>query len=132
MLVFKGHILLGNEQFDAAAEAFKEAIEQADDTPAILLRIIVSLYDNQFVRASYEMFKKYFRFINGLGDAINDGYAYMALCCHDLGKKDEFLKYLKLACQKNVHEARIVLGFMFPEGMEVEDYYDYMCKRLEE
>ncbi len=132
MLIFKGHVLLGNEQIDEAAQAFKEAIELTDNTPATLLRIIVSLYDNRFVHSCYEMFKKYFCIIDGQGNTITDGYSYMALCCHDLGKKDEFLKYLRLATQKNANEARIVLGFMFPEGMKVEDYYHYMYKQLKD
>ena len=37
---------------------------------------------------------------------------------------------LKLACEKNPYEAQNTLAFLFPEGMEVRNYYAYMKERL--
>ena len=54
----------------------------------------------------------------------------MALCCRDLGKYEEFLKYLKKAAEKNPKEAKTVLGGMFPEGLEPGEYYSYMMKKI--
>jgi hypothetical protein len=50
----------------------------------------------------------------------------MALCCKDLKKDDEFMEYLKLACEKNPKEARRVLGSLFPKDIKSKDYYEYM------
>jgi hypothetical protein len=54
----------------------------------------------------------------------------MALCCNDLKKDDEFLYYLKKACECNPEEAKAVLGEFFPEDMAPKDYYDYALKHL--
>ena len=55
MLVVRGHILLENDQINKAEEAFKMAIMKSDNSPAIMLRIIVSLYDNRYTQACYQM-----------------------------------------------------------------------------
>ena len=104
-----------------------KTIMQAENNPSILLRIIVSLYDNKYVNATYTMFLKFFETV---GKDYNDGYSYMALCCWDLKRYDEFLKYLNEAVKRNPHEARIVLAGLFPEGMKPEEYYDYMNETL--
>ena len=127
MEVLRGHILLENGLIEEAEKAFKRAIMQAENNPSILLRIIVSLYDNKYVNATYTMFLKFFETV---GKDYNDGYSYMALCCWDLKRYDEFLKYLNEAVKRNPHEARIVLAGLFPEGMKPEEYYDYMNETL--
>ena len=130
LLVIRGHILLENGMTEQAEETFKEAIRQSDNSPSILLRIIVSLYDNRYVNSSYEMFKKFFSVVNELDPDFNRGHAYMALCCYDLGKNDEFLEYLQKSVEMNPHEAKLVLGFLFPQGMEPSEYAKYMETRI--
>ena len=130
LLVIRGHILLENGMIEQAEETFKEAIRQSDNSPSILLRIIVSLYDNRYVNSSYEMFKKFFSVVNELDPDFNRGHAYMALCCYDLGKNDEFLEYLQKSVEMNPHEAKLVLGFLFPQGMEPSEYAKYMETRI--
>ena len=53
MEVLRGHILLENMQIEEAGEAFNQALLMSDNAPNVLLRIIVSLYDNKFVSAAY-------------------------------------------------------------------------------
>ena len=127
MEVLRGHILLENDRFTEAEWVFRNAIIQSGSAPKILLRIIVSLYDNKFVEASYTMFKKYFEIV---GDDADEGYAYMALCCWELKKQQEFMHYLRLAVQHNPQEARMVLNSLFPESMEPTEYEDYMKEKL--
>lgn len=123
MLVIKGHVMLANDHLREAEQMFKDAIIQSGNAPKTLLRIIVSLYDNKYVRACYKMFKKYFKIV---GPDTNEGYSYLALCCWDLKRYDEFLDYLKTAVERNPHEARVVLGVLFPEGLKPDDYYAHM------
>ena len=40
------------------------------------------------------------------------------------------MHYLRQASEKNPQETRQVLAFLFPEGMEVKDYYQYMQEKL--
>ena len=128
MLVLKGHILLENEQNERAEQVFKNAIIRSNNDPNVILRIIVSLYDNKYVKAAYEMFQKFFSMV--VNDQFNQGYSYMALCCNDLGYKEEFLMYLRLAVERNPSEARMVLGHLFPEDMAAKEYYHYMYQKL--
>ena len=130
LMVIRGHILLENGMLEEAEETFKDAIRQSDNSPSVLLRIIVSLYDNRYVNSSYEMFKKFFEVVDTYAPDFNKGHAYMALCCHDLGKNDEFLEYLRKSVEINPREAHLVLGFLFPEGMEPNEYVTYMEQRL--
>lgn len=42
-----------------------------------------------------------------------------------MNKKEEYLKYLKLACERNPLEARKIFADDFPISMDPKDYYDY-------
>ena len=125
MEVIRGHIYLANDRVEEAEQAFKQTIKQSGNAPKTMLRIMVSLYDNRYVNASYRLFKKFFNYVD---DSWTDGYAYMALCCWDLRYYDEFLTYLKKAVEKNPKETKLVLGNLFPQGIDVKDYYDYFFK----
>lgn len=125
--VIKGHILLCNKRMKEAEETFKAALLKSGNAPKVMLRIIVSLYENGYVHASYNLLKNFFNYVD---EDWKDGYSYMALCCLDLKKNKEFLYYLKVACEKNPKEARTVLGGYFPKETEPEDYFEYMSNQL--
>ena len=126
MMVVRGHILLENDDIIGAEKAFKQAISDSDADPGVLLRIMVSLYDNRYLAACYRMFKIFFPMVYESNPDFHDGYSYMALCCYDMGKEKEFLKYLRLAVDNNPREARTILGFLFPDDMDTDQYYKYM------
>ena len=129
MLVIKGHILLNSGRLDEAEQAFHQAIVTSDDAQRTLLRIIVSLYDNRYLEAAYQLFHRFFNVVN---DDWKDGYAYMALCCRDMKKYDEFLVFLKKACTINPKEAKTVLSHLFPKEVEPKDYYIYIKNKLKQ
>ena len=125
--VIRGHVLLSNLRMEEAEKVFTKAIADSGNSPAVMLRIIVSLYDNRLLTAAYTLFRQFFS--NAASDWSN-GYAYMALCCWDMQKYDEFMVYLQEAVDKNPKEARLVLGHLFPEGMKPEEYADYIKPKL--
>ncbi len=127
MLVVKGHILLGNGKLQEAEEMFRQAVKLSENNLRTVLRIIVSLYDNHYVEAAYKMFKSFFKYIDS---DWNEGFGYMALCCYEMKRDQEFLDYLELCCKRNPDEAKLVLSHLFPEGMKPEDYHGYMVKEL--
>ena len=128
-LVVKGHIYLSAGMLKEAELQFREAVLNTTTPTKTLLRIIVSLYDNKYLEASYKMLLKFFRFAE---DDNIDGYAYMALCCHDLRRWDEYLKYLKIACELNHNECQMVLNHLFPEDLAPEKYYEYTQERMKQ
>ena len=129
MEVIRGHILVANKRLKEAEFVFKNAITESGNSPKTMLRIMVSLFDNRYVSASYKLFKKFFDFVD---DDWSEGYSYMALCCWDIKHYDEFIDYLKIAVKKNPKEARRVLGHLFPVGMKVTEYQKFMEESLKE
>jgi tetratricopeptide (TPR) repeat protein len=127
VLVIKGHIMLAAGRIKEAEDYFRDAVICSDDAKQTLLKVIVSLYDNHYLEATYKMLQKYFQIAS---EDNTEGYAYMALCCHDLHLEDKYLKYLKKACSINPSECRMVLAHLFPKDVEPEKYYDYMREKL--
>ena len=127
MMVIRGHILLNNNRPEEAERMYSQALKRSGNDPHVMMRIIVSLYDNKFLEAAYTMFKMLFSCVD---DSWKEGYAYMALCCWDSGKYEEFMEFLQLACQKNPQESKMVLAQLFPVGIDPKDYYEYMKERI--
>ena len=125
--VIKGHVLLYNGRVEEAEAVFKDALQSSSQPLTTLLRIIISLYDNRYIRAAYTLLKKYFQIVP---EDNKDGYAYMALCCWDLKQKEEFLKYLKIACERNPHECKVALSGIIPEEVEPQDYYNFIKEKM--
>ena len=123
IMVIKGHVYLAAGRIKEAEEMFRKAVVNSDNATQTLLRVIVSLYDNKYLEATYKMLLRFFQIAD---ENNNEGYAYMALCCHDLKRYDEYLKYLKKACETNPKECRMVLGHLFPNDIDPEKYYDYV------
>jgi tetratricopeptide (TPR) repeat protein len=129
MEVIRGHILVANKRLKEAEAVFKNVIKKSGNAPKTMLRVMVSLYDNRYVSASYKLFKKFFNFVD---DDWSDGYSYMALCCWDIKHYDEFVEYLKKAVEKNPREAKMVLGHLFPTDMKVTEYQKFIEESLKE
>ena len=127
MEVIRGHILLSNNRLKEAEKAFKQAIIDSGNAPKTMLRIIVSLYDNRYTNAAYLLFKRFLRYAD---DDWDEGFAYMALCCWDLKNYEEFLQYLSIAVKRNPKETKLVLSHLFPEGMPVDEYEDYITAQI--
>ena len=124
-LVVRGHIMLASGHLKQAERYYRKAVVSSDTPNSTLLRVIVSIYDNHYVDAAYRLFGKYFQIVPADSD---EGYAYMALCCYDLKKYDEFLSYLKTACQRNPRECQIALSHIFPDDIDPKEYYNYIVR----
>lgn len=125
MDITKGHILLMNNKDEEAKAIFAKVLKDSGNNPRVKLRIIISYHDNKFFESAYNA---YIDFYNTVDKDFNEGYAYLALCCNELKKNDEFLYYLKKACDCNPEEAKAVLGDFFPDDMNPKDYYEYALK----
>ena len=125
LMVIRGHILLSNVLIDEAEAAFREAIINSDYSPKIYLRVAVSLLDCNLLEAAYKMFK---HLLTHAEKDFDQGYSYMALCCHSMQRYDEYLDYLQQAVSHNPEEAKIVLAHLFPEDMKPDEYYKYAKK----
>jgi len=120
--VLRGHIYLEHNKTRDAQKCFRKAIYMSKFSSTIFMRIAISLYDCNYTNLAYRLFKLISSFKQ---NKAKDGYAYMALCCKQLGKENEYLENLKKACELNPLEARMVLGHLFPDEIDAEDYYKY-------
>ncbi|MBR3079183.1 MAG: tetratricopeptide repeat protein [Prevotella sp.] len=128
MLVIRGHLLLSHQRIDEAEECFNQAISQGKGDPNIILRVIISLYDNRYIKAAYLMLKRFYAL--DANNEFTNGFVYLALCCWELHYDKEFLRYLKKAALYNPTETRLVLGHIFPDDMSVDEYYSYMKEHI--
>ncbi len=121
-MVLRGNLYLTHQRLDEAQACFDRAAEESHHAAPILLKIAISVYDNHFVGKAYQL-------LQALKEQEGDGYtaadAYLALCAHDLGMRDEYLDYLQRAVRQQVNEARQVLGHLFPDDLHPNDYYTY-------
>jgi len=122
LMVLRGHIYLEHNKTRDAQKCFRKAIYMSKFSSTIFMRIAISLYDCNYTNLAYRLFKLISSFKQ---NKAKDGYAYMALCCKQLGKENEYLENLKKACELNPLEARMVLGHLFPDEIDAEDYYKY-------
>jgi tetratricopeptide (TPR) repeat protein len=129
MGVIKGHILLANQKEAEAEAAFAKVLQDSGNNPKVRLRIIISYHDNKFLHFAYNAYLDFFKTV---GEDYKEGYAYLALCCNELMKNDEFLYYLKKACDCNPEEARAILGEFFPSHMDPKDYYQYALEHTDD
>lgn len=125
--VLRGHIHLEHNDLTEAQEDFRNAIHNSNFSRKIFLNIAMSIFDCGYINIAYKMFKAVPAF---RPDTDKKGLSYLALCCHQLNKTTEFLEYLKKACEEEKDEVRYVLGFLFPEKLDVNEYYNYMYNKL--
>lgn len=125
--VVRGHILLSNGFVEEGEAAFRKALAGSNDSPLILLRVAVSIYDCHYLDSAYRLFKQLFDYAK---KDFNQGYSYMALCCRAMHHHDEYLNYLKEAVKRNPEEAKMALSHLFPEDVSPEHYYEYAQKEL--
>lgn len=52
-------------------------------------------------------------------------YPFMAACLHELGEHQQCLDYLRLSIEHNSPEMSEILSYIFPNGVQPTEYYDY-------
>lgn len=126
LLVYRGRILYENGRIDDAKECFFSAIKNSDGSPEVMMKVAITLFENKNIKSAY----KFFNLLFTRNSLKNEGYAYFAVCCYELKKKEEFLYILKKAAEYAPKETKIMLGDLFPNETKVENYYQYMYEKL--
>ena len=121
-MVLRGHVYLENAMQEKARQCYKKAIDDSMCSPTIMLRMAVSLYDNNYINIAYGILK-------GMTSidmrSLPQTYAYMAVCAYDLDIREDYLTHLSMAVEHDPASAKNVLEHLFPDGMQPQDYYDY-------
>lgn len=127
--ILRGHIYLENNDAAKSRDCFLEAIASSEGDPEVFFRIAISSIDNGYVEYAYQCLQVMFALVP---DDWKEGYAYLALCCKELNKKDEYLAALQTACEINPEEAKTALDYLFPDSVRPEDYYEYTIHQHQE
>lgn len=128
-MVAQGHIMLCFNRVDEAKELYIKAIcqEKESEKPLLSMQIAASLFDNGYVEQCYKLLK---RSISLFKEPVIDTWPYLALCCKEMHRYEEFLYFLKEAVQRAPMQTKQLLKDLFPIGMEVEQYYNYMYNKF--
>lgn len=130
MLVIRGHILLENDQPEEAEKVWRRAIKESDNPSTVILHVSISMYENQYIEACYQLLTQLLTYYPKEEKCIAEALAYMAICCNDMNRQDEFLYYLKMTVKYDPQKAKAILGYLFPKDIDVNDYYKFMTKKL--
>lgn len=114
-----GHILLSMEDDEKAKEYFEHGYMISEDKPTTMIHIAISTFENGYTSYAYDILKT---IIGNCEEKWKLGYGYLARCCYELMKEEEFKKYLAIAVERNPEESTDLLGDLFPEGTEPKDY----------
>ena len=114
-----GHIYLMKGNATEAQRYFYSALTESKNKSLTLIHIGVSTFDNGYIEYAYNLFST---LLPEMDDDWDIGYAYLARCCYELKKEEEFKAYLQQAVERNPEESIEVLSDLFPEGTKPQDY----------
>ncbi|MBR6980519.1 MAG: tetratricopeptide repeat protein [Prevotella sp.] len=127
LMVTRAHIYCENDDLPQAQLLYKQAVVESRYQPSVMLRVAVSLYDNNFLQVAYNI-------LCALDPAdqekLPQAHAYMAACAHDLGLDEAFIAHLGKAVELSPSASLTVLSPLFPEGMEPQEYVKYATDNL--
>jgi len=121
-MVLRGHVALMKKDAMRATKYFRKAINMSHANPNIMLDIALSFYDCNYLNDAHQILKV----LTEAKYSSNIGYGYYALCCHDLGYREEFRRAVEQAVKVNPEEAKEALATLFPAGMRPEEYGSYL------
>lgn len=126
----KGMCYMTNGDQTMAMMFFAKAVSSSspEQLPQICIDIAASALDNKSPELAHSILYKLF-YTDGL-EYLTDGWGYYALACFQLKEYAEFMTALRNVCERNATEARQILGWMFPDGLPVEDYVSYSYTML--
>jgi len=126
LLVYRGSILYEKGNIEKGNECFINAIERSDGSLDVTMNVAIALFEGRNIRAAYKIFD----LMSSKNLLPEKGFVYLAACCYELNKKEEFLYNLKKAVKYYPDETKVLLGQLFPEDMEVDNYYRYMYEKI--
>lgn len=117
--VTRGYIQLENDNPEETESYFRKALIDSHSSPKVIYYIAIAIYDVGYLPVAKKLLGM---LLKDASPQWKDGYAYYARCCFELDSMREYLLALKTAVMKNPDEARAILGDLYPEGTNPEDY----------
>lgn len=123
-LITEGYVYLSMHQDEYAKDCFMQAFINTKMAPNARIEVAIAYFECSRYQQTYDIL------VNTLTDEakLSDGYSYLAYSCRMLYRHEEFIKYLKKACDINPREALSVLKELFPDDCQTEDFVAYALK----
>lgn len=115
----RGYVRLQNGQTQQAQAHFRKAIMDSQSSPHVLLHVAIAVYENGYLPMAFKLFTL---LMATADEEWDEGYAYYARCCYELGHQELFQEALRTAVSKNPEEARLVLADLYPPGTPPHQY----------
>lgn len=122
LVALKGSILLLSGNENEGLELFHKAIEASGHSPVIIFRVATYIFEAGYIPLAYQVLHS---LLDHASDDWCDGWSYLAYCCKSMHKHEEYLQALTTACERNPVEVKIILGNLFPEGLNTSEYVEY-------
>lgn len=127
---YRARILAENGDSETALQ-YIERIAQKEREPiaSIIMRGAQILFEAGDYGTSLELFQMILR--QDLEEEKKARlYPYIAACLHEQGNKALCLDYIRLAIDNNSPDMKEILGYLFAEGVQPAEYYDYYYYQL--
>lgn len=129
-LIAETLMFLSMKKYDEAQNALMEAYGISPKIERTSFKYLLALYDFGRTGMAYSLFKM---FIRTYPNSSPDGHPFLARLSYDLKMEDEFMKYLKSACEhRNLHECHMALADIFPSDVHPSDYYKWALEHKDQ
>ena len=109
---------------ERAKDYMLQALQTSNDDPFIYVHIARILCDYDILDLAYSILKVLVK--SSDDDVRQQAYPSLALCCYKMGKRREFTSALKQAVTCSPEQARLTLGWLFPDDVEPQDYHNHI------
>lgn len=126
--VLYGHIMLENKNMEKAEEMFGKAIQLSGNSESTMLGIAISYGETGYFEQSLMRLEHLYALTSN-EEMRYKCLPYVAFCHYNLQHTDAFLKFLKMAVEKNPGTTEYMFNSIFP-NTKVEDYYREAFKKV--
>lgn len=124
--LYKGHILMQNERENEALEYYSTFIQNHEDPSEAHFLVGLSLVENKLYERAREHFLYTLSHHASQDKGYQKAYAHLAYCALMQNRYQEFIAFLKIACEKAPEALEYTVGLFIPEEVEAKDFYQYV------
>lgn len=130
-----GNYIVARRDINAALDEYGKAVMRTEDKIGMMIEVGLFLVMNGYEQVALEILtgaevaNDKFQVNHDLAKNI---HAIKALAYLKTGDSDSFLNYFKKAVDLTPDMVRYVFADLFPEGMQLEEYYDFVVDKVKE
>ena len=124
--LYKGHVLMQNNDKEEAWKYYDSYIQASENKADAHFLVGMSLMENKAYGKAQEHFLQVLDIDISKEGCYWNANAGLSFCALMQGHFDEFMSYLKTACEQASETLEYTVGRYIPEEVEVKNFYDYV------